>query len=107
MLFDDYKNRFPLWLHPIQIRLIPVSNKYVSFCQELINEKKSLPIRIDIDARNEPIGKRIKAAREELIPYNFVIGGKELKGEGNIRKLASAIKRIIEQLGRKPSRSVF
>lgn len=74
MLIDDM-SRFPLCFRPIQMRLIPVSEKYNEFCEEI---KASNPdVRIDIDNRAEGVGKRVKRAREELVGEVRVIGERE------------------------------
>jgi threonyl-tRNA synthetase len=84
MCFDKFKESFPIWLQPIQVRLIPVSDKFIDFCVELKNKHSN--IRIDIDDRAEGVGKKIKDARRELIPNIVVIGEDEF---GNSSKLKS------------------
>ena len=102
MLFDNFKECFPLWLHPIQIRLIPLGEKYLNHCLNLLEDHRDKPVRIDIDDRGESVGKRIKRAREELIPHAIVIGEKEVHGKGNISDLNFAIDSIVENAKGKP-----
>lgn len=67
----------PLWLSPVQLRIIPVNNEaHLSFCENLNFDG----IRCDIDDRNEKLGKKLVRARQEWIPYSIVIGENELKG---------------------------
>jgi threonyl-tRNA synthetase len=102
MIFDNFKENMPIWLYPVQIRLLPISDKFIPFCEKLLEERKGLSVRIDIDDRVESISKKIKDAREELIPYYFVIGEKE--AENNI-DFQSAVNSIIERSKDMPFRN--
>lgn len=102
MLFDNFKKSFPLWLHPVQIRLIPLSEKYVKYCKKILDKNKGKPARMDIDDRAESVGKRIKQAKEELVPYVIVMGEKELQGGGNIFDLEEAIDSVQKNARGKP-----
>ncbi|MBS3067328.1 threonine--tRNA ligase [Candidatus Micrarchaeota archaeon] len=77
----------PLWLSPTQVRLMPVSNeKHLKYCEELEKKLSKESIRVDIDDRQEGIGKKIRDAGQEWMPYSVVIGDKELgKQEINVR----------------------
>ncbi len=66
---------FPLWLSPIQVRIIPVSGKYLKFAEDLM--KKLGGFRVDLDDRNETLGKKIRDAGREWIPYVVVVGEEE------------------------------
>lgn len=92
MIFDDFKNSMPLWLYPIQIRLIPVSEKFNDFCIKLQNKCRN-KARIDIDDRAESVSRKIKEAHKDLIPYSIVIGEKELNLE-KIPELENALEQI-------------
>jgi threonyl-tRNA synthetase len=72
------KAHFPFWLSPTQIRLIPVQEEHIDHVQELA---KKLNGRIDIDDRNETVGKRIRMAEKEWIPLIIVIGDNEIAGD--------------------------
>ncbi len=72
--------RYPLWLAPTQVRLIPVSpENHLNKCKEIYKEMFSQDIRVDIDDQTESISKRVRQAEKEWIPYILVIGDKELK----------------------------
>jgi threonyl-tRNA synthetase len=74
----------PLWLAPIQARLVPVSAAQVKYCEKLLSEFRN--IRIDIDDTNDTLGKKIKKAEEEWVPYILVVGQKEEKsGKVSVR----------------------
>ncbi|MBN2458887.1 threonine--tRNA ligase [Candidatus Woesearchaeota archaeon] len=73
---------FPLWLCPTQVRLIPVSpEKHLEKCNELAKEIFGERIRIDIDDNTESIGKRVRQAEKEWVPYILVVGDEELKAD--------------------------
>ncbi len=74
---EGRKPRFPLWLAPTQVRIIPLKEEFNTFCETLTDNLSSNDIRVDIDDRNESIGKRIREAEKEWIQYILVIGEKE------------------------------
>jgi threonyl-tRNA synthetase len=92
MALDGLNNGLPLWLYPVQIRLVPVSDQYIELCQKLVSSKAGLPVRIEIDDRNESVGKKVKQAREDLLPYSIVIGEKE--AADGAKELESAVEDI-------------
>jgi threonyl-tRNA synthetase len=102
MLFDNFKISFPLWLYPAQIRLIPINQKHIAFCKRLIEENNNLPVRIEIDDRDEHLNKRIKQAHEDLIPFIVVIGDKEMSSEANLKEFNNALNRVVENVKNKP-----
>jgi threonyl-tRNA synthetase len=67
----------PVWLSPVQVRLLPVSQKFVDACKLMSEDLESSHIRVDIDDREESVGKRIRDAEKEWVPYIVVIGDKE------------------------------
>lgn len=71
------KGRFPFWLAPTQIRFVPVSDSHVDFCEELA---AAWPFRADVDDRDFSMGKKIKLAEQEWVPFIAVIGDKEVAG---------------------------
>ena len=73
------KTQLPLWLSPTQVRLIPISEEQKQYCIDLSNKFEN--IRVDIDDNNESLGKKIRNAEKEWIPYIAVIGKKEMESE--------------------------
>ena len=67
----------PIWLSPTQVRLLPVSQKFIDACKLISEDFEASHIRIDIDDREESVGKRIREAEKEWIPYIIVVGEKE------------------------------
>jgi len=79
ILTEHCAGNFPLWLAPAQIKILSVGDKHVKFCQELAAEFKENDIRVELDLENETVGKKIRQAILEKIPYLLVIGDKEMK----------------------------
>jgi threonyl-tRNA synthetase len=75
---EGRKPHLPLWLSPSQVRLIPIKPEFLEFCENLADKITASKIRVDIDDRNESIGKRIREAETEWIRYILVIGEKEV-----------------------------
>jgi threonyl-tRNA synthetase len=74
---EGKKGRFPFWLSPTQIRFVPVSDHHVPFCDELA---EGWPYRADVDDRDMSMGKKIKLAEQEWVPYIAIIGDRERDG---------------------------
>mgnify|MGYP003556451508 FL=1 len=79
ILIEQYAGALPLWLAPEQVVVLPISDKQIDYAQSVIaNLKASMPgIRISIDDRSESIGKRIREALTQKVPYLVVVGDKE------------------------------
>lgn len=80
-LLEHYAGAFPVWLSPIQIQLVPVSEKHVDGALKLQQECKDLNIRVAIDDADETVGKKVKKAVTQKIPYIVVVGDNELSGQ--------------------------
>jgi len=78
---EGRKPMFPLWLAPTQVRIIPLKDEFLEFSQKLSDNLTEQNIRVDIDDRNESIGKRIRESEKEWIRYVLVIGEKEVGSE--------------------------
>ena len=94
---EGKRPQFPLWLAPTQVRLIPLTDDFLEFTNNLANKLTEQNIRVDIDDRNDTIGKRIRDAEKEWINYILVIGEKEVNSPslsvrdrttGNVRELS-------------------
>ncbi|MDE1813299.1 MAG: threonine--tRNA ligase [Thaumarchaeota archaeon] len=75
---EGRKPMFPLWLAPTQVRLIPVKPEFLNYCEKLADKLTENDIRVDVDDRNESVGKSIRDAETEWIRYIIVIGEKEV-----------------------------
>ena len=78
---EGRKPQLPLWLSPTQVRVIPLKEDFFEFCEKLTSKISDQDVRVDIDDRNESIGKRIREAEKEWIRYILVIGEKEVNSE--------------------------
>ncbi len=83
ILTEHYAGAFPVWLAPVQARILPVSDKFNDYAKELLKKFKDAGVRIEIDDSNETLGKKIRAAELMKIPYMLVVGEKEV-AEGTI-----------------------
>ena len=110
---EGRKPQFPLWLSPTQVRIIPLKEEFNDFCDKLTEKISANSVRVDIDDRNESIGKRIREAEKEWIQYILVIGEKEANSEnlsirdrqtGKVRELSfdDFVNEIKEQTKDKP-----
>ncbi|MCH6571702.1 MAG: threonine--tRNA ligase [Thaumarchaeota archaeon] len=78
---EGKKPQFPLWLSPTQVRVIPLQEEFLEFSKNLASKISQNDVRVDIDDRNESIGKRIREAEKDWIQYILVIGEKEVNSE--------------------------
>lgn len=86
-LLEHYAGRFPLWLAPVQVKVLPISDRFMDYAKHVEAELKKADIRAEIDDRNEKIGKKIRDTELLKIPYMFVIGEKEVAdGAVSVRK---------------------
>lgn len=83
ILIEHYAGKFPLWLSPVQVKVLPISDKYMDYAQEIEMALKKEGLRCEVDGRAEKVGYKIRAAQLERIPYMLVIGEKEVR-EGSV-----------------------
>ena len=83
ILIEHYAGKFPVWLSPVQVKILPVSDKSMDYAKRVEAELKSKGIRVETDGRNEKIGYKIREAQLEKLPYMLIIGDKE-KEEGTV-----------------------
>lgn len=83
ILTEHYSGAFPVWLAPVQARILPVSDKFNKHAEEICKQFKDAGVRVEIDDSNETLGKKIRSAELMKIPYMIVIGEKEV-AEGTI-----------------------
>ncbi|GAB7388591.1 threonine--tRNA ligase [Bacillaceae bacterium] len=105
ILTEHYAGAFPLWLAPVQARLITIADAHVPYAQEVLQKMKTAGIRAELDDREEKIGYKIREGQVKKIPYMFVIGDKEVasgtlavrkRGEGDLG--AKNVDEVIAQL---------
>jgi histidyl-tRNA synthetase len=84
VLIEHYAGEFPLWLAPVQVAVLPVSQNFIDFARTVSDEIKNSEIRVEVDERNEKLGYKIRDWEIKKVPYMLVIGEKE-KESGNVR----------------------
>jgi threonyl-tRNA synthetase len=77
-LLEHYAGKFPLWLAPLQVKILPISDKFLDYAQTLLHSLKNADIRAEVDDRSEKIGKKIRDTELAKVPYMLVIGEKEM-----------------------------
>ncbi len=105
ILTEHFSGAFPLWLAPIQAKLLPVSENYIDYALQVKKSLEEVGIRIEVDMRNEKLGYKIREAQLEKVPYMLVLGENEKnsstvavrkRGEGDLG--AKSIQELIEQI---------
>jgi threonyl-tRNA synthetase len=81
VLIEHYAGAFPLWLSPIQVKVLPITENHLAYAEEITNELKSHGIRASLERDNDSLGKKIRNAKIEKIPYMLVIGDKEVESK--------------------------
>jgi threonyl-tRNA synthetase len=87
ILIEHYAGNFPVWLSPTQVKIIPVRENHNDYAKNISEQLKSAGIRVDFDDRDEGMGKKIRAGKNDRVPYMIVIGDKEM--EENILTIES------------------
>ena len=86
LILENTKGALPIWLSPVQVKILPISDKQLDYCKELLEEIEDEGIRVELDDRNEKIGYKIREAQVQKVPYMLVIGDKEKEsGEITVR----------------------
>ncbi|MFI5260707.1 MAG: threonine--tRNA ligase [Candidatus Paceibacteria bacterium] len=109
ILIEHYAGALPLWLSPVQVRVLPVSEKHNAYAAEVMVALKAANIRTEIDDANESLGKKIRNTKTEKIPYVLVVGDAEIangtvtaehRTEGKIgeMKVADLIQKLTEEI---------
>ncbi|HMF70159.1 MAG TPA: threonine--tRNA ligase [Flavitalea sp.] len=77
-LLEHYAGKFPVWLAPLQVKILPISDKFLDYSQTILESLKNADIRAEVDDRSEKIGKKIRDTELAKVPYMLVIGEKEV-----------------------------
>jgi threonyl-tRNA synthetase len=102
ILTEHFAGAFPLWLAPVQIRLLPIADRHLDYCYQIKEEAERRNIRAEVDERNEKISYKIREGQLEKIPYLLVVGDKEVEG-----RLVAVRKRKSGDLGAMPTEAFF
>lgn len=112
LLIEKYAGAFPAWLAPVQVKVLPISDKYMEYGMQVKETLEKYGVRVEIDTRKEKIGYKIREARLEKVPYMLIVGEKEQeenavsvrdRKEGDIGslKLDDFVKLILEKISSK------
>ena len=87
ILIEHFAGKFPLWLSPVQVKILPISDKFIGYVKEIQSHLQKEGLRCEIDGRSEKIGFKIRTAQLEKVPYMLLAGEKEVKaGSVSVRR---------------------
>jgi threonyl-tRNA synthetase len=109
VLIEHCAGKFPLWLAPTQVKILPISDKFMPYAEIVSTQLKNADIRVEIDDRNEKIGKKIRDTELAKIPFMLVLGEKEVneglvairrqgKGDMGVVPIAEFIELVNEEV---------
>lgn len=113
-LLEHYAGKFPVWLAPLQVKVLPISDKFMDYALAVKQELRKAGVRVEVDDRSEKIGKKIRDTELMKVPYMLVIGEKEMneqqlsvrrqgKGDMGTVSLESFIENIKEEIHQRKS----
>lgn len=79
ILIEHFAGMFPTWLAPVQVKVLPISEKFVDYAEKVKSQLEAANIRVELDNRDEKIGYKIREARNERVPYMIVVGEKDME----------------------------
>ena len=117
ILIEHFAGAFPTWLSPVQVKVLPISDKYMDYAGKVLDDLKENGIRAEIDTRAEKIGYKIREARLQKIPYMLVVGAKEEEegkvsvrsrflGDEGVKDLSVFVSDIKEEIRTRANRKV-
>ncbi len=113
-LLEHYAGKFPLWLAPVQVKVLPISDKFIDYAKSVSDQLKKADIRAEVDDRNEKIGKKIRDTELMRVPYMLVVGEKEMnegmvairrqgKGDLGVKNVAEFLAGAVEEIKERKS----
>ena len=112
ILIEHFAGAFPAWLAPVQVKILPITDRHMEYAKKVAKEMWNQDIRVAVDERNEKIGYKIREAQMQKIPYVLVVGDKEMengtvavrkRGEGDLGPQATDVftKQLLEEIAAK------
>ena len=87
ILIEHFAGKFPVWLSPLQVKILPITDRQVDYANELCQKMKEAGVRVAVDDRSEKIGYKIREAQMEKVPYMLVVGANEAEaGQVSVRR---------------------
>jgi len=77
-LIERYAGALPTWMAPVQVKLLPMGDEQIEYCEEFAKRAIAMGVRVEIDRSNNTVGYKIRNAQQEKVPYMLIIGGKEM-----------------------------
>lgn len=82
-----YAGKFPVWIAPVQVKILPVSDKYIDYARKVASCLEENDVRVEMDIRNEKLGYKIREARMDKVPYMIIVGENEQNNQSvSVRK---------------------
>ena len=117
ILIEHFAGAFPTWLAPVQVKVLPISDKYMDYAENVLAQLKDAGIRAELDSRAEKIGYKIREAQMQKVPYMLVVGAKEeesglvsvrsrFEGDEGQKSTAEFITALKEEIAQKIAREV-
>jgi threonyl-tRNA synthetase len=86
VLIEHYAGAFPVWLSPVQVAMIPISERHVEYANKVADQLEAIGVRVEVDARNEKMNAKIREHAMQKVPFLLVVGDKEAEaGKVNVR----------------------
>lgn len=109
ILIENFAGAFPLWLAPVQVKLLPIADRHIKYGKDIIKKLTKYNIRVELDEVNDKIGAKIRKTELEKIPYMLIFGDKELeedlvsvrkRGKGDLGriKIAKFVKNVLKEI---------
>ncbi|MGM9972465.1 MAG: threonine--tRNA ligase [Clostridiaceae bacterium] len=112
ILTEHFAGKFPTWLAPVQVKVLPISNKFFDYANKVVADLKAAGLKVEMDNRDEKIGHKIRDARNERVPYMLIVGEKEAEqntvavrsrgnGDEGSSSLEVFVSRVLEEVKEK------
>ena len=115
VITEHFAGAFPTWLHPVQVKLLPVTDRAADYAKEIASKLSAQGFRVEVDGRNEKIGKKIREAQLDKIPYMLVVGDRDMeagtvsvrpRGEGDLgamslEQFSAMLRQVVDAKERK------
>jgi threonyl-tRNA synthetase len=111
---EHYAGKFPVWIAPLQVKVLPISDKFLDYALDVMQQLRNAGVRVEIDDRQEKIGRKIRDTELQRVPYMLVVGEKEMneqqvsvrrQGKGDLGSvvLSEFIEKIKEEIQERKS----
>ena len=113
-LLEHYAGKFPVWLAPLQVKILPISDKFLEYAEKVQKQLQKAGVRVEIDDRQEKIGKKIRDTELMRVPYMLVVGEKEMnenklavrrqgKGDIGVQDISLFLENILDEIENRKS----